>query len=120
MAGETSELPRNTWGAYFDELSRGLATVRASVEVEGPEIGAQVEEEGLELNGITYDHGDDILVVGLSPGGAAETLEHIVSSPRRIEVVSGEDLLPATIDVQDGEGNRTLLRLSTAPALPAE
>ena len=117
---ETNELPRDSWRIYFDDLSRGLATTRATVEIDGPDLGAQVQAEGLLLSGISYDDRDDVLVVGLSPGGAAESLEHLVSRPQRIRVESSDAILPSTIEVEDAEGERTLVRLQAAPALPAE
>jgi len=117
---ETTELQRDRWRAYFDELSRTLTTTRATVEIEGPELGAQVEAEGLLLNGISYDDRDDLLVVGLSAGGPAELLEHLVSSPQRIQVESSGGILPSSIDVEDEAGERTLVRLQAASALPAE
>lgn len=117
---DTNELPRDRWRIYFDDLSRGLATMRATVEIDGPDLGAQVQAEGLVLSGISYDDRDDVLVIGLSPGGAAESLEHLVSSPQRIRVESSDDILPSTIEVEDAEGVRTLVRLQPAPALPAE
>jgi hypothetical protein len=107
---DTNELPRDGWRVYFDNLSRGLGTMQATVEIEGPDLGAQVQAEGL----------DDVLVIGLSPGGAAESLEHLVSSPQRIRVESTNDLLPSTIEVEDAEGERTLVHLQAAPALPAQ
>jgi hypothetical protein len=117
---DTYELPRDRWRSYFDDLSRGLATVQATVEIDGPDLGAQVQAEGLVLSGISYDDRDDVLVVGLSPGGATESLEHLVSSPRRIRVESSDAILPSTIEVEDADGERTLVRLQPAPALPAE
>jgi Family of unknown function (DUF5335) len=117
---DTDELPRDRWRIYFDDLSRGLATMQATVEIDAPDLGAQVQAEGLVLSGISYDDRDDVLVVGLSPGGAAESLEHLVSSPQRIRVESLDDILPSTIEVEDAEGERTLVRLQAAPALPAE
>ncbi len=117
---DTIELSHDRWRIYFDDLSRGLATMQATVEIDGPDLGAQVQAEGLVLSGISYDDRDDVLVIGLSPGGAAESLEHLVSSPQRIRVESSEDLLPSTIEVEDAEGVRTLVRLRAAPALPAE
>ena len=119
MAG-TNELARDDWSTYFDDLSRELTTTHATVEIEGPDLGAQVEAEDLVLNGISYDDRDDVLVVGLSPGGPAESLEHLVSSPQRIAVESSAGLLPSSIEVEDAEGERTLVRLQGAPALPAE
>jgi dihydrofolate reductase len=116
---DTNELPRDRWRVYFDDLSRGLATTQATVEIEGPDLGAQVQAEGLVLVGISYDDRDDVLVIGLSPGGATESLEHLVSSPQRIRVEPSDAILPATVEVEDAEGERTLVRLQPAPALPA-
>jgi Family of unknown function (DUF5335) len=117
---DTDELARDSWRAYFDDLSRTLATTRATVEIDAPELGAQVQAEGLLLSGISYDDRDDVLVVDLSPGGPAQSLEHMVSAPQRIVVESSEGILPSTIEVEDAEGQQTLLRLETAPELPAE
>jgi Family of unknown function (DUF5335) len=118
---ETYELARDGWRDYFDELSRTLATTRATVEIDGPNLGAQIQSEGLLLSGISYDDRDDIVIVGVSPGGPAESLEHFVSSPRRITVEESSDgILPSTIEIQDAEGQQTLVRLEAAPALPAE
>ena len=72
------------------------------------------------LSGISYDDRDDVLVVGLSPGGPAESLEHFISNPQQIRVESaGGGILPSTIEVEDADGQRTLVRLQPAPTLPA-
>ena len=57
------QLPRDGWRGYFDDLSRALATQQATVEIDGPDLGAQAQAEGLVLSGISYDDRDDILVV---------------------------------------------------------
>jgi hypothetical protein len=51
---------------------------------------------------------------------AALALEHLVSSPQRIRVEPSDAILPSTIEVEDAEGERTLVRLQAAPALPTE
>jgi hypothetical protein len=117
---DTNELPRDRWRTYFDDLSRGLTTTQATVEIDGPDLGAQVQAEGLVLSGISYDDRGDVLVVGLSPGGATESLEHLVSRPQRILIKPSDAILPSTIEVEDAEGERTLVRLKAAPALPPE
>jgi Family of unknown function (DUF5335) len=117
---ETDELPRDSWRTYFDDLSRTLAATQATVEIDAPDLGAQVQAEGLLLSGISYDDRDDILVIDLSPGGPAESLEHMVSSPQRITIESAEGILPSAIEVDDAEGQQTIVRLQPAPALPAE
>lgn len=117
---ETNTLPRDDWRVYFDGLSRGLTTTQATVEIEGPDLGAQVQAEGLVLSGISYDDRDDLLVVGLSPGGPTESLQHLISSPQQIWVESSDGILPSSVEIEDAEGQRTLVRLQAAPALPAE
>jgi hypothetical protein len=117
---DTTELPRERWRTYFDDLSRGLTTTQASVEIDGPELGAQVQAADLVLVGITYDDRDDIVVIGLSPGGASESLEHLVSKPQRIRVESTDSILPSAIEIEDAEGEQTLVRLQPTPALPAQ
>jgi hypothetical protein len=117
---DTTELSRDTWRSFFDELSRTLATTRATVEIDAPGLGAQLQAEDLVLAGITYDDRDDILVVALSPGGPAESLEHFVSGPKRISVETSQGIVPTAIEVEDAEGQVTLVRLDAAPSLPAE
>lgn len=114
MADNTREIPRDTWRAYFDDLSRHLGTVEATVEIQGQDLGpgAHVEAENLILTGISYDDRDDVLVIGLdAPGGTQEDLEHLVSQPQRIILDDAEGDIPSTIDVEDGEGHRTLVQL---------
>ena len=116
---ETEELARERWRTYFDELSRTLATTRATVEIEGADLGDQIQAE-LVLSGISYDDRDDVLVIGLSPGGPSESLQHWVNNPQRIAVESSEGVVPSAIEAEDAEGQTTLVRLSTAPTLASE
>jgi Family of unknown function (DUF5335) len=119
MAQETGELAREQWSGYFEQLSRDLGATTATVEVDGLDVGAQIEGEDLVLDGISYDHRDDIVVIGLAPVGTAEAVEHIVSGPKRIYIESGDGILPAVLDIEDAEGQKTIVRLRPAPALPS-
>jgi Family of unknown function (DUF5335) len=65
MAVATYEIPRQAWRSYFEELTDGLGTVEATVEVVGRDAGAQVADERQILTDITYDDRDDTIVVGL-------------------------------------------------------
>jgi hypothetical protein len=120
MSAETTELARESWNRYFDDLSRELGAYDATVEVDGLDVGAQIEAEDLVLAGISYDYKDDIVVIGLAPVGSTEAVEHFVSSPQRIFVESTDSILPSVIDIEDADGQKTIVRLQPAPALPAE
>jgi sirohydrochlorin ferrochelatase len=118
MASTTHELARDAWRPYFDELSRHLGTVEATVEVAGRDLGAQIAAERLVLRGISYDHKDDVLVIVLERGPEdREDYEHMVNRPQRIYVATGEGA-EMTIDVEDGEGHQTLVHIERPEALP--
>jgi Family of unknown function (DUF5335) len=121
MAHEDTELPREDWNEYFDSFSRNLGAVKATVEVDGQDLGAQVVAEKLVLRGITYDYKDDVLVVGLvaAEREPSEDIQHFVYGPKRI-VLDTTAIVPDTIDVEDSEGQRTLIELQAAPELAAE
>jgi hypothetical protein len=121
MTVTTQEIPRPAWRPYFDDLSRTLGTVEATVEVVGLDIGDQIEARRLLLTGITYDDRDDVVVIGLdAPGGEREDLERMVDHPVRVLVAiptaAAEEMV---LDIEDAEGHRTLVRLERPPALPA-
>jgi hypothetical protein len=119
MTPTTQEIPREAWREYFDMLARILPTVEATVEVVGRDLGDQFVGERVLLTGISYDHKDDVLVIGLdTPGGLPEEVEHLVQHPQRVMVTSMEDS-STVIDVEDAESHQTIIRYAEVPALPA-
>jgi Family of unknown function (DUF5335) len=118
----TQTLPRDTWTPYFDTLSKDLGTVIVTIEAIGKDIGADLAADHLVLTGITYDHKDDIVVIGLdAPGGAPEEYEHIVYGPRAISVATGDpDGPPLVIDIEDADEHHHIVRFELPPELPDE
>jgi hypothetical protein len=116
----TQSLPRETWKTYFDTLSKDLGTTIVTIEAVGKDIGDQLAADHLVLTGISYDHKDDILVIGVdAPGGDPEEYEHIVSNPQTIMVATGDpDGPPLVIDAQDADGRHHIVSLELAPELP--
>lgn len=115
----TNEISREQWREYFDNLSRELPAVEATVEVDGSDIGAQLEADGLVVTGLSYDDRDDVFVIALeAPGGEREDLEHMISAPQRV-FVDSDAILPDAIEVQDADGRQTIVHLRRVPELPA-
>jgi hypothetical protein len=115
----TEQIPREAWTPYFDELSRTLGTVEATVEVTGRDIGDQIAADHLLLTGISFDHKDDVLVIGLdAPGGGPEELQHLVEHPKSIAVTPGGTAAEMVIAAEDADDHLTLVTLERPPALP--
>jgi Family of unknown function (DUF5335) len=115
MTPATTDIPRGAWRSYFDDYSRHLPAVEATVEVDDPELGPQTIAEGLLLTGLTYDDRDDVFVIGLAREGQ-EVFEHMVERPQKILVAAIDEL--ESVDVEDAERRRTIVNLQPAPELP--
>jgi hypothetical protein len=121
MATDTQAIPREAWREYFDVVSKVMGTVKATVEIVGPDVGDQfVSEQPLVLVGITYDDQDDILVIGLdAPGGHREELEHIVYKPQTIYATGGPGFkTELVLDIADDEARQTLVTITRVEELP--
>ena len=104
-------LEREQWEEYFNRVSRVLEGMRAEVEVEGLDLGDQVEAEWLPLYGIVYDPKDDELEV------AMENIDHLIPHPEAVYVDEhGTEL--HSVEIVDREGHRQIVRLRAPLALP--
>jgi hypothetical protein len=120
MSTTTQQIPREAWREYFDTLAKVLPTVEGTVEVVGRDLGDQFVGERVLLTGISYDHKDDVFVIGLdTPGGLPEDAQHLVYNPQRV-MVTGLDDGSTVIDVEDAEGHQTIVRYAEVKALPGE
>lgn len=107
----TREIPRKEWQSYFDRLVTEQ-TLRASVEIVGPELGDQIEAEQLPLASISHDDHSGRVTIGL--GGGARypvVLWHTIERPRRVEVRERDGLADALI-IEGSDDVRTLLRIT--------
>jgi len=104
-------LERERWRGYFDRVSRVLEGLRAEVEVEGLDLGDQVEAEWLPLHGIVYDPRDDRIEV------AMENVDHLIPHPEAVYVDEhGTEL--RSLEIVDRDGHRQIVRLRAPLALP--
>ena len=109
---KTIEIRRDDWPAFFDRVSGALQGKQIEIEIDAPDIGAQIEARSLSLNGLSYDRKDDVFVVG------TEVIEHLVREPRQIFVSGDEDAVDS-IEVSVADGGRHIITFSEPLALPA-
>ena len=115
----TREIPPDAWRQFFDEFSRRHEGWLVDVEVLA-DAGAQLEAEGLPLEGISADRGN--ASVSLALVSDDRFVEHSILRPAqvRVEEEEGEDddeVEPgaeAAIEIETEEGEVTILRFQAA------
>ena len=105
------QIDRSRWAPFFDNLTKNLIGKQAEIEIASLDVGDQVEAEWVPLIGITYDENDDLIEIAL------EELDHLIRRPREIFVDYGAGGLVA-IAIDDGDGNRQIVKLKDSLALP--
>ena len=112
----TQEIPKKEWTEFFDNFSRKHEGWLVSLEVFGPEIGAQVEERQLALEGITaaWDEpqGNTIMImIGVKPD---DHITHSITHPTEVSLEQTDEGADAALAIKSRDGLTTLLRFRSA------
>lgn len=112
----TQEIPKSEWIPFLDGFSRGHEGWQVTVEVESPEIGAQVQSQDVPLQGISADVRDagtqDIsIMVGAQHN---PPLTHIVPRPEHVWVKRSDGGADEALQIEAGDGSKTILRFRAA------
>jgi len=112
VASSLRQVPKESWKAFFDLMSKALTGKRAEIEVASLDLGDQIVAEWVPLIGITYDSRDDLLDVALDRAG------RLIRRPQEIQVEDGPTGL-LSVAVVDAEGTRHIVRLKAPLTLPS-
>jgi|SRR5678815_2647408 len=113
---KTKEIPKTEWTGFFDTFSRKHEGWLVNLEIFGLEIGAQVEERELALEGITADwnetEGNTITIMtGAKPD---DHITHSISHPTQVSLEQTDEEVDAVLAITSGDGVTTLLRFRSA------
>jgi hypothetical protein len=115
---ERAEMVMSTkrdWTLLLAEFTRRNAARPTRLELNDPELGAQVLEEDVPLHGITYDPRDDRIEIMLGEAGASRRhLTHAIAQRSGIELLRTDGVDHALCI--EHEGMRTLLFIRHSPA----
>ena len=115
---KTREIAHDEWSEFFDRVSGSLQGKKILIEVDYPDLGAQIEASKLSLNGLSYDRKGDAFII------STEVIEHLIHQPRKIFVSGDEDGFDGLEITTDGGGAHIIsfsepLALPLIPATPA-
>jgi hypothetical protein len=109
---KTTEIRRVDWPEFFDRASAALRGKQIEIEIDAPDIGAQIEARKLSLNGLSYDRKSDIFVID------TEVIEHLVRAPQQIFISGGEAALDS-LEITAADGGKHIVNFREPLALPA-
>ena len=108
----TVKVEKAAWQKYFDQMSKSqLAGKEVEIEVASLDIGDQIEQEWIQLLGMSYDPRNDLIEV------LVEGLDHLIHKPCEVWVEHGTAGL-ASMEVIDGDDVRQIIRLREPLMLP--
>ena len=107
---DTQEIARDGWDRFFSRFSDDHETQFVAVEVMGHDIGAQVEGRSLLLRGISRADEDNETLALMFDSVNGEHLTHMVKNPTHVRVQRSAGDTDEALEIESGDGTRTLLR----------
>lgn len=112
----TRQIPKSEWPRFLDRFSRKHEGWLVKLEIFDPEFGAQVEETGLALEGLTDEwdevEGSTIMIMAGSEPDAHVT--HSITNPTEVSLEQTDEGADAALSVKSADGTTALLSFRTA------
>jgi hypothetical protein len=108
---QTREIEKDHWQRFFDQISRILQGKLIQIEVDGLELGAQIEANKLSLNGLTYDRKDNAFII------STDEIDHVIRSPQQIFIAEGTQGMDS-LKVRSEDGTEQIVSFTEPLALP--
>jgi uncharacterized protein DUF5335 len=108
---QTKQIPKNEWPSFLDRFSREYEGWLVNLEVFNPEIGAQVEETGLPLEGLTdeWDEVKDNTIMIMAGNTPENHITHSINRPTEISLEQSDEGADAALSIKSADGTTALL-----------
>jgi|SRR5687767_10998636 len=116
---KTREIPKDQWPKFFDTFSMRHEGWITTLEIFGSELGAQVQERELTLEGIVdeWDEVEGNQIVIMIGGKPDDHITHTISDPTHVSLEQIEGGADAALEIKSRDGYTALLRFRS-PMLP--
>jgi hypothetical protein len=102
---------RAGWARELKAFTDRNAGRRTVLEIDGPDLGAQREEQDYPLRGVAYDPRDGRVEIMLGEQGSVDRhLTHTIDNAEAIDVLRGKDGRDVALRIQS-DGTQALLKL---------
>lgn len=108
---QTRQIPKSEWPAFLDVFSRKHEGWLVKLEILSADIGAQVQETGLVLEGLTdeLDEAEGNTIMIMAGNTPDDHLTHSISQPTEISLQQTDAGADAALSIKSADGTTTLL-----------
>lgn len=104
--GQTRGVSFRDWPHALSELTHRNSGRNCSVEIDDPELGAQLQGNALPLIGASYDrHGNEVQLMFGTRGLASRYLTHVVPDATGVEILCDQDDRDRALRVSNDSGS---------------
>ena len=112
---KTRQIPREEWKKFFDNLSRKQEGWEVELEVFGPDMGDQIEQNHMFLAGMTAEVADIInkrdkieIMMAKTP---SNHVTHMISAPVLVQLQQTDLGIDSALQIKSADGTTSLLHL---------
>ena len=118
----THEIPKYKWLIFFDDLTKRRFEWLTKIEVINEEIGSQILENGLPLQGITAEiMSEEKSVVEIIVGQDRKHHQtHNIKNPTMVAYLSEDDNPGEIVEIEEADGTKTLIHIMQPMPLAAD
>jgi hypothetical protein len=111
----TQEIPRQEWNNFFDLFSRQHEGWLATLEVFGPDIGAQEQAHEMPLEGVSIASENNPTEIAINLGKTPEDhVTHTITKPEHVWLEQTSEGANAALEIESENQTKTLLRFRSA------
>lgn len=112
----TQQIPKDEWPAFFNSFSRKHEGWLVNLQILGPNIGAQMQEQELALEGITdeWDEVDGNTIIIMTGSRPDDHITHSISRPTEVSLEQTDEGADVALAIKAADGNTALLQFCVA------
>lgn len=111
----TKEINRDSWNEEFNRLSREREGWIVSLEIIGPEIGAQPESQQIPFGGISADFKDNENCIEIMLGLTSDShTTHIITDPVKVNLKQNDAGDDEAVEIETADSTKTILQFRTS------
>lgn len=112
----TQQIPKDEWPAFFNSFSRKHEGWLVNLQILGPNVGAQMQEQELALEGITdeWDEVDGNTIIIMTGSRPDDHITHSISRPTEVSLEQTDEGADVALAIKAADGNTALLQFCVA------